>query len=77
MGYMIQTLSTNPVQLTGIICDSTTQEWFFGSVGALDNLPMDDLKAEICVPNFEQEMLNELVGLYDIQNYVTDVSFPN
>mgnify|MGYP001796300885 CR=1 FL=1 len=56
------------------MCDSTTQEWFFGSLAAVDNIPMDGLKSEICYPGFEQEMLNDIMGMYDVQGYITNVS---
>lgn len=72
--YVIQTATTNPAKLTDIVCDSTTQEWFFGSLAAVDNIPMDGLKSEICYPGFEQEMLNDIMGMYDVQGYITNVS---
>lgn len=72
--YMIQTLSSNPAQIAAIVCDSAQQEWFFGSLSALDSIPMDALKSEICIPGFEQEMYNELMGMYDVQGYIVGVS---
>lgn len=67
-------MASNPAQLTDIVCDSTTQEWFFGSLAAVDNIPMDALKAEICMPGFEQTMLGDIMGMYDVQGYIVDVS---
>ena len=34
---------------------------------------MDGLKSEICYPGFEQEMLNDIMGMYDVQGYITNV----
>lgn len=65
--------SGNPLAVLRIDCDPSLQEWFYGA-GALDSLDIDMVNADLCRSDMVQVMAAEVMDVYDVVNYMTEVS---